>query len=398
MNRMDGVIVRADGLEERDLDGERLVWRDGRLYRLDTVGAVVWDCLAQPTARAELAADLAAGFGVEVERIRAGLDRLLAELRHRGLLAGSEPPPEESVPDTVGETPARGPGAVPAARSFDAHEWVWRSPRLVALDFEFGVRTDAAEVAEYLAPRLRAFTAAGVPSRWYSVSRQGDRWTLHLNDIGVASARTLDVIVRFVLWHINMEVMRLARRHVLVHAAAAALDGGAVVMPGPMNAGKTTLVAGLVRDGFGYLTDELAAIRLTGDGVVDPYPRPLNVGRGSFSVLADLEPPDASISPILWHVDPCSIRPGAVAGPAVLRWVVVPAYEPGVRARMTPLSRAEALEALHHHAMGRGRPSAAAFHALVDALDGVRCARLVAGDLPSAVAAVRDWVGGSPST
>ncbi len=62
---------------------------------------------------------------------------------------------------------------------------------------------------------------------------------------------------------------------VFVHAGVVAVDGRAIVIPGPSMAGKTTLVAALVRAGATYLSDEYAVLD-TG-GLVHPYPRRLSV-------------------------------------------------------------------------------------------------------------------------
>lgn len=65
----------------------------------------------------------------------------------------------------------------------------------------------------------------------------------------------------------------------VVHGGVVAHGGGAIVLPGPTRAGKSTLVAELVRRGATYLSDEFAVI--DADGRVHPYPRPLLLRDGS---------------------------------------------------------------------------------------------------------------------
>ncbi|HET8929279.1 MAG TPA: hypothetical protein VFN21_01350, partial [Acidimicrobiales bacterium] len=62
---------------------------------------------------------------------------------------------------------------------------------------------------------------------------------------------------------------------VFIHAGAVAVDGQVIVLPGTSMAGKTTLVAELVRAGAGYLSDEYAV--LDADGLVHPFARRLSV-------------------------------------------------------------------------------------------------------------------------
>lgn len=62
---------------------------------------------------------------------------------------------------------------------------------------------------------------------------------------------------------------------VFIHAGAVAVDGRVIVLPGTSMAGKTTLVAELVRAGAAYVSDEYAVI--DADGLVHPFARRLSV-------------------------------------------------------------------------------------------------------------------------
>lgn len=65
-----------------------------------------------------------------------------------------------------------------------------------------------------------------------------------------------------------------------LHAGAVEVDGRAVVFPGRSRWGKSTLVASLVEQGLGYLSDEYAVI--SAEGAVFPLSKPirLRVGDG----------------------------------------------------------------------------------------------------------------------
>jgi len=76
---------------------------------------------------------------------------------------------------------------------------------------------------------------------------------------------------------IRSHVALNAPAHIFVHAGVVAVDGRALVLPGPSFSGKTTLVAALVRAGATYLSDEFAV--LDADGRVHPYPKPLSIRR-----------------------------------------------------------------------------------------------------------------------
>jgi hypothetical protein len=222
-----------------------------------------------------------------------------------------------------------------------------------------------------------------------------ERYRVYLDGDGLVAAPDTDVVARYLLWHVNYEVITTSSDHLLVHAAGATIGGQAVALPGEMNAGKTTLVAGLVLDGFQFLTDELVALNVS-TGLIDPYPRPLNIGHGSWEALAPLRPADRDhqdpIPRLVWHVEPTSIRPDAVAQTAALRWVIAPRFEPGAPTRLEPLSRPDAIQLLHRHSFNGQRVGSAGIRALVTAVSAARCARLINSDLASAVTSVRRFV------
>jgi hypothetical protein len=64
-----------------------------------------------------------------------------------------------------------------------------------------------------------------------------------------------------------------APERVVVHAGVVAWNNRAILFPGSSHAGKSTLVAELLRCGAGYLSDDFAV--LDRDGNVHPYDRPL---------------------------------------------------------------------------------------------------------------------------
>jgi hypothetical protein len=388
---LDFVPAPAPGVESCELDGERLVWHGATLHRLDAVGALVWECFDGMTTVGDIGRMLAEGFGATERDVQRDVSVLCAELFDEGLLEGG-------CLDTPEPRPVIRPGQPPSIPLDSDHELPYATGRFLALHHDFAIRTDDARLATYFDRSLRSFAAPGSSARWYSVvtgAEGKERYRIYLDGEGLLAAPDADVVARYLLWHVNYEVITTSSAHLLVHAAGATIGRQAVVLPGEMNAGKTTLVAGLVLDGFQFLTDELVALNVS-TGLIDPYPRPLNIGRGSWEALSPLRPDDRDeddpLPRLVWHVDPKSIRPDAVARAAPLRWVIAPRYEQGSPTRLEPLSRPEAVELLHRHAFNRQELGRTGVRALVNAVSRARCARLVSGDLAGAVASVRRFL------
>jgi hypothetical protein len=134
--------------------------------------------------------------------------------------------------------------------------------------------------------------------------------------------------------------------HVLVHAGCVERNGAAVVLPAAMEHGKTTLTTGLVRAGFGYVTDEAVAIRRDTQTIV-PYPKPLSIDPGSWSLFPELEPDEPFATDAYkasqWQVPPTAIRPDALGAESRARFIVFPVYDADATTELIPLARAEAL-------------------------------------------------------
>lgn len=94
---------------------------------------------------------------------------------------------------------------------------------------------------------------------WTRVGR-----TLHLDELFPILAADL-----------RMFVAEFATNRVFLHAGVVGWKGQAILLPGPSHAGKSTLVAELVRAGAHYYSDEFAVI--DGKGRVHPFIKPISL-------------------------------------------------------------------------------------------------------------------------
>jgi hypothetical protein len=161
-------------------------------------------------------------------------------------------------------------------------------------------------------------------------------------------------------------------------------------MPAISGSGKTTLTAALVRAGFGYLSDEAAAIDPV-SGVVHPYPRALHLKEGSASLLVSTNGhryPGLRMHSTFVRAD--DLRPGSVAGPAETALIVLPLYRPGHRLAVEEVGRAEAVTVMGRNLLNLGQYRSRALPLLARVAAGARAVRMTYSSLDDAVNAVAD--------
>lgn len=216
-----------------------------------------------------------------------------------------------------------------------------------SLSFRFELKSDHVELGRRAAGLIGAFArplADCSPSVVYSIRSAHGRppYTLHRDDRQMATSEDASTLIRHLLWLVSNDTVELADGYLLVHAGAVvSRDGDGVLILGESGSGKTTLVAALVQDGFGYLSDEAAAIDLD-TGLVHPWPRQLGLWPATRALprFAALGTGD---SDGVRHVPIEEIRSGATADPCRVRLVIDHCYMPGLATRIEPLSRAVAL-------------------------------------------------------
>lgn len=227
-------------------------------------------------------------------------------------------------------------------------------------------------------------------------------YSLHRGERELAASDDSSTVIDQLLWQISSDTVDLARGYLLIHAGAVvAPTGDGVMILGESGSGKTTLVAALVQEGFGYLSDEAAAIELA-TGLVHPWPRPLGFKAGSRA-LARFEPLFATRtarsdlasggeSADELHVRIDDIRQGAVAEPCPVRHVIDHVYEPDAGTRLEPLARSAALVRMGSAAPRLRREGDRGLDVLAAVVRDTAAHTLVSGDLEQSVRAVRELV------
>jgi len=133
-----------------------------------------------------------------------------------------------------------------------------------------------AAVSDFLPPRARPVRHPAERGRFALVKDTGDGLLrVVCDEKSIAGPFELRLALGILDAELRQYIALHAPDHVFVHAGVVGAHGRAIVLPGRSFAGKTTLVAALVKAGAEYWSDEYAV--LDADGLVHPYPKRLSV-------------------------------------------------------------------------------------------------------------------------
>ena len=191
-----------------------------------------------------------------------------------------------------------------------------------------GVRVNHPALIERLGRRLPPganISQTGVVDRMLSVilappsERRGVKnyHLLYADHVVVGRSHRLDAVLDNYDTHLRTAMAELSRRKLFVHAGVVAWKDRAILLPGRTLAGKTHLVAELVKAGATYFSDEYAV--LDDNEFVHPFAKPLSMRPSKTA--PQVETPVAEI--------------GGVAGrkPLPVGMVVMSQFEEGARWR-----------------------------------------------------------------
>lgn len=176
-----------------------------------------------------------------------------------------------------------------------------------------------------------------------SASRNVTRFHLLYEDhVRIARTRSLEELLETLESRARLFVAERARRRVFVHAGAVGWRGRAILIPGRSQAGKSSLVAELVRAGASYYSDEFAV--LDARGRVHPFAKPLSL-RAEGESRQTRTPVE-------------SLGGASGARPLTVGLVLITEYKRGARFRPRALTAGRGALALFEHVIAARREPA----------------------------------------
>lgn len=282
---------------------------------------------------------------------------------------------------------------------FDSRRWGWTSGICQAVAHRFEVVVDKrCDVVPFVEPVTRALRTRGAGRllpvyRVVATANPNLPYALYYDRARLTVTHSPDVLLRYLAWHVNQTTIeRSAAEHIVIHAAAASRAGITVVLPGQAEHGKTTTVAGLLREGYDYVTDEAVVID-PGTLHVLPFPKALSVDEGVWDLFPRCRPAYATRTTRQWQVPPELFGSRSLRNPTPRpKLLVFPRYVHGESTRVLPLSRGEATRELAMATFRFQDAPCRNLRTLGEVVAGASVARLRIGSLEDAVLAIEELV------
>jgi hypothetical protein len=267
-------VPESGAIHTFPLDGGAALYRERscRLHILNPTASLLWRSLGRGESAAVVARRAARRFRVPLDRVEKDFAAALAQFESQGLLG--------PMPDPVPAPPA--PALRPATLALAPAERQQRHYRIAGSSFS--VATTAA--GWWLIEPVIAHLAepAGAAGLAIEICPHGAQFALNVGGherIRTAStARLQAALLRVVAGLACADPRWLA----VLHAGAVARDGRCFVFPAQGGSGKTTLVAALMRAGYGVLGDDIVALD---DATLQlaPLPLPLRIKRDGWPLV-----------------------------------------------------------------------------------------------------------------
>jgi hypothetical protein len=185
-------------------------------------------------------------------------------------------------------------------------------------------------------------------------------------------ARSMDLaeVLQALEKQMCLYVAEYASNRIFVHAGVVGWRGRAIMLPGASRAGKSTLVAALLRAGAGYWSDEYAV--LDAGGLVHPFARPLVLRSADGNTSERCRPEEFDSQ--------------AGAGPLPVGMVGVTSYRDGAKWRPRTLTPGQAVLAMLQNTLPAQLDPEGSMHVLQTAVQRALLLKGTRGDAATTAA------------
>lgn len=208
-----------------------------------------------------------------------------------------------------------------------------------------------------------------------SVRHRAGAVEILVDESPVPSAEDLDHAILHIVKALDDALVKRFKKLRAVHAGAVVLEGRALLVPGSTHAGKSSLIAELLRRGASHLSDEYALI--DSEGRVHAYPRPLLLRNGSSRQSLVL---------------PQHLNAKFASEPASAGWIIAVEYAPEGAWEVSEISQGQAVMLLLQNTPHEMATAPDLLERFVRLASGAECYAGQRGDVAEAAERILDLV------
>ncbi|MFQ6617325.1 MAG: hypothetical protein ACE5QV_01445 [Fidelibacterota bacterium] len=193
----------------------------------------------------------------------------------------------------------------------------------------------------------------------------------------IFSGRNFSEIFPVFEWYFYDYAASKLDNFIQIHAGSVSTGETGILFPASKNSGKTSLITGLLFQGYRYLTEDIALIDPESLKII-PFPRViwlteshLNLFNSEFNFVCkkgyDLIFREAP----LWFVNPLEINGTDIGDPINVGYIIFLEYNPSKNTEIKSISKTEALKLLIKHSSGNPVQGKLSTSKLIDVLSDI---------------------------
>ncbi|SIS68013.1 Coenzyme PQQ synthesis protein D (PqqD) [Neptunomonas antarctica] len=365
----------------------------GEIYHLNTAATYVWCLLEENANWQRLVTALSTRCDMTAADAEKTLTNLLIHWRGQGVLLGNEtadgkselaPLRDDEPKDSSELNNLSLPGQINFAKE----------QRYCVLETHFNLQFCDEDHAAWLMPALRHFETNDQrqPNFVLTVYQYDNLHYIFLDGELAHSDKKLSQLGPCIKYQLVRTALDCYDHIMNLHAGVVAKNGALIALPAQSGDGKSTLVAGLVKHGYQYFTDELAPLA-RGSCKVIPVPLGICVKTTAFSTLETLYPEipehpvhDRDDGRRAVYLPPSLDSIASLDSAQQITHLVFPRYRENETTQIIRISQVEAFARAMEHCVSIPKPlTLDDASALVNWIEQVECYDLVSGSLEEAI-------------
>lgn len=382
-----------------DNDGVLFDPHSQRIFRLNRTSTLLWSYFECGWPRSTVEARLSEHHGLSSNSAAQYVSAALSEWRQAGLLDGPISGARHAV--------VNGESRPSTLRQTSLTKSARKVRRSVPACFRILDSTIAVQgLSESLRASMKeAFADMAVPGQRETdlicdLFADHEGYRLAYEDQVLDRCEALESVVPMIKASLIQLAIGKAVASAVLHAAALWRDGTGLVLPGPAGAGKSTLAAALVDNGWSLVADDVTVLGPEGLLTMRPLPSALCLKSGSWPVMAELVPEFERLA-VHCRADGKSVRFLLPRNPLAkdidrlpVNLIAFPRYREGASVTFRRLTADESFDRiLPEFYPVSNRFDGETIDALIGLLRQAPVFELHYGDSGAAVAALRQWIG-----